>query len=249
MNRFPQQLRVTKLISGNVQITDIANGRLIVEFVEDAALTLIQNKTGGIDIADADGIRFTLYTENFNSYQLPGFEPVLFSGTTAEAYTLLEDSFFNNLLNKSSGGGGAENIHSADFTLINTATIIAIFPAYLGLDFTRSTSGCFTLDLLGRPVCQISGKYKLDVGVAIEGILGNSQSSFYGYLRVNGVRVIGNKKTMYVRKNEYGGSASFSATLELVAGDYIDGEIERASGNESIVINQAYVNIIGTTTY
>lgn len=246
MNRFPQQLRVTKLISGNVQITDIANGRLIVEFVEDASLTLIQNETGGIDIADADGSRFTLYTENFNSYQLPELEPVLFGSTAAEAYTLLEDSFFNNLLNKD-GGTTPSEIQNADFYLSSPSLEITTYPAPLPLDSTRHTTGCFTLELAGI-VCQIAGRYMFNMGLSIEGVNGNNRSGFNAFMLVNGLNVAGNQKTMYVRREEYGGGDSFSATLDLEVGDIITGELVRTVGSANVSVVQLYVSIASTDT-
>lgn len=229
------------MISGNVQITDIANGRLIVEFVQDAALTLIQNETGGIDIADADGSRFTLYTENFNSYQLPELEPVLFSGTAAEAYVLLEDSFFNNLLNKDGGGSPVPaEIQNADFYLSAPSAEIVSYPAPLPLDSTRHTTGCFTLEPTGI-VCQIAGRYNFNMGISIEGVSGNSASGFHAYMLVNGSQVAGNQKTMYTRKDEYGGGDSFSVTLYLNVGDTITGSLVRATGAENVSVSQLYV--------
>lgn len=248
MNRLPQQLRVTKFTSGNVQITDIANGRLIAEFVEDAALTLIQNETGGIDIADANGSRFTLYTENFNSYQLPELGPTLFDNTTAEAYVLLEGNFFNNLLNKGGGGGTTPSeIQNADFYLENPSAEIVSYPAPLPLDSVRYTTGCFTLEPAGI-VCQIAGRYMFNIGLSIEGVNGNNRSGFNAFMLVNGANVTGNQKTIYVRREGYGGGDSFSATLEMEVGDVVTGELVRTTGNVNVSVVQLYASISSTDT-
>lgn len=99
-------LEIVKELTGEVSFRDAATKFNIAQLQEDAALFLNTEKRGGIWIVDKNGIEINIQTENILQTILLPAAAVSFSGDSRALYELLETSFFYNLVNPTSGGGG-----------------------------------------------------------------------------------------------------------------------------------------------
>ena len=132
---------IVKELTGEVSINDYTSGETIKQLTESSALIYADDRlTGGVWVIDKDGQSYTVETSRVVDTQILPAAAVAFTGTTKDLYELLEKSFFLNILNPVSGGGGVNEtnillqginytITTADYIIVATADITLTLPA------------------------------------------------------------------------------------------------------------------------
>lgn len=213
-------LEIVKELTGDVSFRDAATKFTIAQLQEDAALFLNTEKRGGIWIVDKDGIEINIQTENILQTIVLPAAAVAFSGDSRTLYELLETSFFYNLVNPPSGGGGGLT------TAGNGLSVRGGNEAILGGTLDQNT----TVDLASFNLSFINGGIMTLSGGQVRTVL--SQGSNYTVLNT-----------------DYAIEATAAITLTLPASPTIGQSHEIYANNNTVTINaNAGQTIIGRTS-
>lgn len=239
--------RIYKRLDKAVQIVSVESGQVLSTLQEEATLLLSDRGRGGVYVVDRVGNSFHLLLNQVAETQIEPAPALIFKSSAADLYKLLEADFFDTLPLPTPPT--PQTIHHADFYLATPSAPITSFPALLALDTVRSSSGCFVLNANGAPVCQIAGLYKIYISVSLVGTeIFFPRSQFEGIARLNSAPIPGTHQFIYVRREEYGGTASASFILNLEAGDVIDAQMDRSDGTEEPTVEMAQFVAIALTT-
>jgi hypothetical protein len=108
---------IVKQIAGGVIILDFKTKQVLKELTEDAVL-LLSNRSqgGGVWIIDKEANEFFLQTSQIINSQVLPLAALPFSGDSRDAYELLEQDFFYNLVNQAppAGGGAFEDLSESE---------------------------------------------------------------------------------------------------------------------------------------
>lgn len=239
--------RIYKRLDKTVQIVSIESGQVLSTLQEEATLSLSSRGRGGVYVVDRLANSFQLLLDQVAETQIEPAAALIFKSSAADLYKLLESDFFDTL--GVPAPPAPQTIHHADFYLGSPSAPITSFPASLALDTVRNSSGCFVLNANGAPVCQIAGLYKIYISVSLVGTeIFFSRSQFEGIGRLNGVLIPGTHQFIYVRREEYGGTASASFILDLEVDDVIDAQMDRNVGTEQPTVEMAQFVAVALTT-
>ena len=232
-------LSIVKLQTGEVQLQHFVTKQVLKQWDENATLLFSdQEAGGGIAIVDQLGAYYHFSGAEVQSLQVLPNPAQAWAGTAAELLAELRGRFFLP--------PNAE-IHNSYFFITTPTPAITSFPATMAFDGLGETTGAFTLDVNGVPVCQIAGTYEISMGITLVGVSGNSKTLFEAQAQKNAIDIIGVRTELYIQKDEYGGNASVSFFIELAVGDQITGVLTRVFGTEDPSILAAYFTARSTS--